>query len=337
VPTSNPLPRNLAAISTHLDDHALGPQLPGESGLSRRIRFHQSWYRVTILGRQEFGILEGRHPRPLGSVLSQLDAARGYNFVSPNAFELFGRRRKQGWGVDPVRCLGYLTSSQALTLNLIGVLASDPDWLVAVFSRFLGRTDIIGLRRAEVEFAPTKPSDHLSDKTRVDVLLEFETLNGLDVVVIEVKLADRFNSRHVRIWENDRYHDLAKVCGMWRTEVTELRSRDVNQLLRCHALGASMLGPARAKERPPTLVVIHHPEDVRITQSVAPYLSVLRDPGSCVLWPLSDLLLVMEQTGTTVQQIRESKDLRIRYIDHGLSESAWLRHLQHRRALRPCQ
>lgn len=326
--TLDPFAGLVRSGDAQISHRALGPQLPGESGLSRRIRFHQSWYRLAVLGRPEYGALEGPRPRPLGSVLSADDAQRGYNFVSSGVFDLYRERRKEGWGVDPVRCLKYMTSSQALTLNIAGVLASDSKWLVAVFSLLLGRTDILALQRCSVEFAPSRPSDHLGDKTRVDLLVELETTDGLDVVVIEVKLADRFNSRHVEVWKNGRYRDLAKTTGMWRTADPRLRARSVNQLLRCHALGASMLGSATAKSRPPTLAIIYHPDDLRVTEAVAPYLSVLQNPRSLVLWPLNDLLSIMEDTGTTSDQVNQARDLRTRYVDHGLSKAAWIQHLR---------
>jgi hypothetical protein len=116
----------------------LGPQLPAESGLPARIRFHQSWYRRLILGRAAFGAAPAyAGGRALGSILSAEDADAGLNFVTQSAKSLFTWRRRQGWAVDPVRCTSYLTSSQALTLNLFGPLRAAPAWASRVLSVLL--------------------------------------------------------------------------------------------------------------------------------------------------------------------------------------------------------
>ena len=98
-------------------ENGLGPQNPGDGPLLRRRRLHQSRYRATVLKLPHWGATVGRSPRPLGSVLADEDAAEGRNFGSLGARDLYTSRHAAGWGIDP-RCSTYMTSSQALMINL---------------------------------------------------------------------------------------------------------------------------------------------------------------------------------------------------------------------------
>src|SRR5687768_10941951 len=95
-----------AAAATILE--RIGPQLKGETGLAQRLRFHQSWYRLEVLGQDSFGSTPPPRSRALGSILTSDAAALGMNFSSAAAAELYSRRRAEGWGLDPIRCTRYL-------------------------------------------------------------------------------------------------------------------------------------------------------------------------------------------------------------------------------------
>jgi hypothetical protein len=311
----------------------IGPQLSGESGLARRVRFHQSWYRAVVLGLP-FSVTAGHTERSLGSILSESDGTAGHNFLFPEALALYKGRRKAGWGVDPVRCERYLTSSQALTLNLLSLLVLDPEWMCAVIRAAIGRSDLIRVSGVEVEFAPARPSEHLGDKTRVDALVHLDSPTGHEVLIIEVKYADRFNSRSVDVEHNRRYANLAKDSNLWRVDDHNLWTRRVNQLLRCHALGASVLGSQRARSSPPCLLLIHHPLDVHAVEMASAYQAVVTRPETVQVCNLDRLLATMRDSALTDAQRSACDALRLRYLDHGRSEQMWAAHLASTRQAR---
>ncbi|MGV7586330.1 PGN_0703 family putative restriction endonuclease [Mycobacterium kansasii] len=256
-------------------EQLLGPQNPGDGPLLRRVRLHQSWYRAAVLGLPRWGTTRGLSPRQLGSVLSDQDAAAGLNFVSPAAAELYDTRHAAGWGIDP-RCSAYMTSSQALTINLFGLLSQHEPWLVECLNTWLGRSDISHIEAVELEFAPARRSLHLNDQTRIDALVVAAGDCGSEVVAVEVKYADRFNSRHVDI-STPRYHELARLTGLWTAPSRVLTDRRVNQLARIHALATSH-GLSLDISAPASLLVLAHEMDTAAGGVVDEYKSCVTGP-----------------------------------------------------------
>lgn len=299
----------------------LGPQLPGETGLARRLRFHQSWYRSEVLGISAFGSTPAPASRPLGSILPIALAANGHNFTTRTAEHLYEQRRPQGWGIDPVRCTRYLTSSQALTLNFLAPLFAEPRWLVSALSSVLGRSDILDLDYAAVEHAPTQRSQFLGDMTRMDGFIILRCKTGYEAVVLEFKYADRFNSRDVRIVDRSTYRALAAKAAIWTDFDDVAAGRRFNQLVRCHALGASMLERETGSLRT-TLVAIHHEKDVRAAQLVSGYRAQVCDPAAAAGLTLTKLCDHMAETADR-RQLKIVETLRARYANEVGSEDWW--------------
>lgn len=236
----------------------IGPQNPGDGPLLRRLRLHQSWYRAEVLKLADWGAIPGANPRELGSVLTVSDAATGLNFVTSATFGLFKTRHAEGWGVDP-RCTAYMTSSQTLTINLIGLLDQDPTWFADCLNQWLGRRDLHRVLRSDVEFAPARRSLHLNDQTRIDVLVTAVGDTGTEVIALEVKYGDRFNSRRVNI-DTPSYRDLGEARGLWTEPAQALTNPRVNQLARVHALATSHARSVGIT-RPASVVVVAHDSD----------------------------------------------------------------------------
>lgn len=253
----------------------LGPQNTGDGPLLRRVRLHQSWYRAEVLRLRRWGETKGRSPRQLGSVLTDADAAAGLNFTSPAAVDLFNARHAAGWGIDP-RCRSYMTSSQALTLNLFGLLSQSETWLLECLNTWLGRSDLNHIEALELEFAPARRSLHLNDQTRIDALIVVTGDCGAEVVAVEVKYADRFNSRHVDI-STPSYHQLARRSGLWSEPSQVLTDRRVNQLARIHALATSH-GLALDIDVPASLLVLAHELDTVASTVVDKYMTCVTGP-----------------------------------------------------------
>jgi PD-(D/E)XK nuclease superfamily protein len=256
-------------------EHDLGPQNSGDGPLLRRVRLHQSWYRAAVLGLPRWGTTRARSPRQLGSVLCDQDAAAGLNFGSPEAFALYRARHAAGWGIDP-RCSAYMTSSQALTINLFGLLSEDGAWFLECLNIWLGRSDLRAITACELEFAPVRRSLHLNDQTRVDTLIVVAGDHGSEVIAVEVKYADRFNSRHVDI-ATAPYRELASRSGLWTAPSWTLANRRVNQLARIHALATSYalsLGIAA----PASLLVLTHELDTSAGRLIDDYQRCVNGP-----------------------------------------------------------
>ena len=305
---------------------AIGPQLRGESRAAKRLRFHQSWYRAHVL-RVGYGRLTGPRGRELGSVLTADDGKRGLNFVTVAAHKLYLDRRDAGWGVEPDRCERYLTSSQALAINLMGPLLESTDWLGRVMQSLTGSLGTYEIERAEIEFAPARPSEYLGDKTRVDVFMVLRQGAHRRVVVVEIKYSDRFNSRNVNVVDNPRYAELNRVTAIWRDDWRCHLNQEASQLFRCHALAAAHQSPLESWVSAPLLMVWHHPCDSRARPAVERYANLLRDRASTMAVGLDRILEVMRTEAGDGRQRAVVDRLTVRYLAHELSEPSWRRHI----------
>lgn len=300
----------------------LGPQVGREPRLLQRLRFHQSWFRSEVLQRPAYGSTPGPKGRALGSILSSMDAQLGLNFTSESARALFTARRQRGWGIDPVRCTSYLTSSQALTLNVFGPLTANLDWCRRFFAEVLGRSDIERVAEIHVEWAPDRPSEFLGDKTRVDVLVELQTETGRQFVVVEVKYADRFDSRQVAI-TSEPYRRLADARGLWAdVDMFDLQA-NCNQLTRCDALGMAWAASKQGVVLPPLVLVVHHQSDQRAMKAVAEYRLRLVTPHRVQALTLEVALAIMRSTAEDQSQRSIAHGVLLRYGSDSLSEPLW--------------
>ncbi|WP_370544945.1 hypothetical protein [Frigoribacterium sp. VKM Ac-2530] len=295
-----------------MEVHALGPQRRGDSRLLRRIRAHQSWYRLEALGLSSWGATAPPNVSEYGSILATEAAAEGANFTSTVAFEAYKLRRKGGWGVEPYRCERYLTSSQTLTINFFAPLAADLPWL----SRFL---DALGLaaggaaQALELEYQPAfRRAEHL-DRTLADAFVQTST-GG---VVFETKLADQFSRRWSTVVGNPFYEQVNRELQLWNSPRSTFDTTAKDQLARVHALGALAAGA------PPPIVVIHHPLDDVGALNAEGYREVLQDPSLLTVMDLASALQRMGETATTKPQREMVQDLRRRYTAHELSEEAF--------------
>ncbi|WP_442544985.1 PGN_0703 family putative restriction endonuclease [Arthrobacter sp. KN11-1C] len=310
-----------AAVATSLQ--RIGPQLKGESGLAQRLRFHQSWYRLEILGQDAFGETPRPRERPLGSILTVDAGARGMNFTSSAAQKLYASRRLDGWGLDPIRCTRYLVSSQALMLNVMGPLVQDFAWLTRTLGRVTGRSkDFLGVNAVKIEFAPAKRSEFLGDMTRVDAFIVAETRSGAEGIVLEFKYADRFNSRRLVLSGNPAYESLDEATGLWKKCAAALADSAVNQLVRCHALGAAVMFNLHASMRT-TLLAIHHDYDSAAMMNVEKYRSHVSEPERVRGLTISGFLAAMAAEASSEVEVAEVDRLRIRYVDLAGSARSW--------------
>ncbi|QIX26939.1 hypothetical protein ncot_10240 [Nocardioides sp. JQ2195] len=306
-----------------VDLNVIGPQRPDEPVLARRVRFHQSWYRAAVLGLPSFGVTAGRAPRALGSILTDADAVAGHNFTSEASQRLYQRRRAAGWGVDPVRCTKYLTSSQTLTLNLLGTMQESPRWAARALGLLLDRPDLERITGVWVEYAPRRRSEYLNDMTRIDALVQVRTRSGDELVAIETKYADRFNSRRVDI-DKRPYRELAARVGVWNDPDAVFGAPQLNQLVRCHALGVAVTEDLLGRAVVPHLLVVHHRDDLSSRILVDDYADHLADSDLVDARTLDQLVDALTHTAASPGQRRIARALELRYVAQAESEAAWL-------------
>ena len=287
----------------------------------RRVRVHQAWYRVHVLGLEKYGRLAGSGS-PCGSVLSDADASEGWNFTSSPALAAYEERRGLGWGVDPVRCTKYLTSSQTLTFNMLSDLQRRPGAAARLFGRLLGRSDLVRLETSEFEFCGAQTAYWLGDRTFIDMLLRFRRQDGgLQVVAVETKLADRFSTRRTEAMGGPSYQRLIDGIRIWRDLSASLESNVTRQLTRCHALAQSVqLLDGGAADESASLLVLLHPDDALGRSQAARYFAGLVDgDGAADTW--DSYLAAAAEAGTMSASLRDA--LAVRYIEHSLSGEAW--------------
>ena len=250
------------------------------------------------------------------------DAARWLNFLGRSAAATYAARRTAGWGVDPVRCTKYLTSSQTLTFNMLSEVARQPEASARLFGFMLGRDDLAWLESADFEFSGVDTPYWLGDRTLVDLLLRFRrTDGGLQVVAVETKLADRFSTRRTREMGGLRYQRLAERRPIWRDLQKSLDSNVTRQMTRCHALAQSVqaVDGGRPDEGAVLLILLHPGDRSGLDQSHAYVAGLSAGEAAFSTW---DVFLHAAGLARTMDSGLRL-DLELRYVDMSLSESAW--------------
>lgn len=302
---------------------SLGPIPASDSRFMRRVRVHQAWYRTAVLGLTSYGVLAASG-RPCGSVLTDDSARRDMNFIGEEAAVSYKERRKLGWGVDPIRCTSYLTSSQTLSFNMFALVVSRPAECAQLFNLLLGRSDLAYLETFRFEFAAQGTPYSLGDKTLIDLLLRIRTKDGgLQVIAIETKLADRFSTRRTSAAGGPKYLHVASVSRVWRNLASAVEDNRTRQLTRCHALAQSVQNLDGLKvDRLAVMVVLTHPQDSTGAGCTAEYSGHVMSQSSLVhrTW---DQFLDCARTSAAMGAA-SADELDRRYVDLSLSESSWI-------------
>jgi hypothetical protein len=309
-------------LATHRIASELGPLPASDAKFMRRVRVHQAWYRANVLGLARFGRLAGSR-RLCGSVLADKDALRNLNFLGAAALESYQARRASGWGVDPVRCTKYLTSSQTLTFNMLAEVVRHQREVARLFGGLLGLIDLAWLETADFEFSPAGTPYWLGDRTLIDLLLRFRTVDGgVQVVAVETKLADRFSTRRTAAMGGARYREVQKARSIWANLDASLAENRTRQLTRCHALAQSVqLLDSGRRDRSAVLLVLLHPEDETGIDTAELYADGLPHRMDAAFATWDAFLGAAARAGAMADDLQEG--LADRYVDMTASEEAW--------------
>lgn len=160
--------------------------------------------------------------------------------------------------------------------NLFAPLQARPECFLQVLSLTCGRPDLVELIDFSYEFAPANRRDHLNDMTRIDAIAWVRTATATEMIVFEVKYADRFNSRVLDLRANPNYRSLQKIRRCWRDADLVCSQPRLNQLTRVHALAASVA--AQQGDERLTLIGLHRAADVNAAAMLSEYASHSTDP-----------------------------------------------------------
>lgn len=306
----------------------VGPQSPGDPPFTRRMRFHQSWYRAN-----ELGVLYGTGPtassaRLYGNMLTPEAAEVGVNFLSPAIFAVAEMRlaRKDGL-IDRFRLLHNMLASQTMCFNLFAPLTRDLD-VTTQLVRALLPNEVGRVTRVEIEYAPKPADEYLGDNTAFDAFIEYTRPEGeIAFLGIETKLSEPFSRQ---AYDSPRYRALTEhPRSPWPQEawlaVANIRH---NQLWRDHLLVEAMLKHPGSKYAAGRLVLVRHPQDVTCAQTVADYRKLLRPVDDTFMdLPLDRLIAAWRSTlpSNDTERLAWLSALDERYLRLEDSEADWRR------------
>ena len=194
----------------------IGPQYERDDEFTRRMRWHQSWYRARVLR-----VPHGTGPTPssrtlYGNMLTGDAASCGLNFLTTDIFELARQRIAAGTGaVDEFRLLRNLLSSQPMAFNLFGTLALNLD-VATQMVRALWGAHVKRVTDVRFEWAPRPAGEYLDDRTAFDVFIEYDgALGQPGFIGIEVKLTEPFSQRR---YDKPTYRRWMTPDSPWRVE-----------------------------------------------------------------------------------------------------------------------
>lgn len=298
----------------------LGPLQVTEGMWARRIRLHQAWFRYAVLAIDTFGILPPPSGAPCGSSLPQSHAQRGANFIDAQSFADFIKRRREGWGVEPLRCMTVMTSSQTLTFNIFSGLLRQPEWFCRTL-RYLGLA-ASKLLSGSFEPGPLQLGVNLGHRTHIDFLIEVELDDGSRrVVAWEVKLTDRFVSRRSNTL-GPKYAALDERLGILKGGALSATPESL-QLLRIYLLAAGV-SQSKGYSQPPLLYVLHHELDTKTGRLTMDCVRHFRSPKAVRTLALNQFLKAMRDTACSDDEAMLAGTLERRYTN--LDESAHLWH-----------
>lgn len=264
-------------------DPDIGPQFAGDNLLARKMRKHQSWYRVNVLN-----LPYGTGPGPndnsyYGNMLTHADGEAGRNFLTRQIFEVVQERLAQrGGAVEKYRLLHNMLSSQPMCFNLFGPLVKD-HCLAKTLVEALVPEKISQVTRLEVEWSPEPAINYLNDHTAFDAFIEYQSVDGkMFGLGIETKLSEPFSQKEYDRPEYRRW--MSQPNSPWLPDGwNKVQAIGHNQLWREHLLAVAMRSQLQSPYAQVRLMLVHHPEDYECARNYLNYKSLLRDGDDSLL------------------------------------------------------
>ena len=317
--------RNLGLIYKHDDGRwAYGPQPSSDNAFTKRMRFHQSWYRATVL-KVPYGT--GPTPRSkteYGNMLTAEDAEKGLNFLTPEIFEAVKTRLAEAEGlIEEFRLMRNMLSSQPLCFNLFGYLGLHLD-LATQLMDALFPGEVKRVTRVVVEHAPEPRADYLNDHTAFDAFVEYVTVDDQPAFLgIETKLTEPFSPKVYDTAEYRRW--MTGSNSPWRDgAIRHLPEIRHNQLWRDHLLAVATLDHPASPYSLGRLMLLRHPGDTKCADASRTYQNLLRPgDGTFVDMPLNRLMDWVDTLDLVDGHKEWLEAFRLRYLDLADSQEAF--------------
>lgn len=301
-----------------------GPQSPSDNAFAKRMRFHQSWYRATVL-QVPFGT--GPTPRSkteYGNMLTAEDAAKGLNFLTPAIFAAVQARLAEAEGlIEEFRLTRNMLSSQPLCFNLFGYLGLHLD-LATQLMDALFPGEVKRVTRVVVEHAPEPRADYLNDRTAFDAFVEYVTVDDRPAFLgVETKLTEPFSPKSYDTAEYRRW--MRGPNSPWREgAIRHLLEIRHNQLWRDHLLAVATLDHPASRYSRGRLMLLRHPGDKSCAKSARSYQGLLRPgDGTFVDMPLNRLMDYVANLDLDDGHAEWLEAFRLRYLDLAASQEAF--------------
>jgi len=305
--------------------HHLSPSEDRKSSFKGRMRFHQSWYRRTVLGLDP-----GPNPNARGALYGNMlkaeDGWHGSNFLKPEIFRQAQERFPKAINIrKPNRLYQNLLGSQTMCFNLLGILESSniATQLMRLLPGFPQDASVTGI---SFEHAPPRKY-HLNDQTSFDAFISYERSDGRKGFIgIETKLTEPFSQEQIDF--DDRYAQwMNRENGWWKPDVEgDFPNTSFNQLWRNHLLAYAMLNQEVPEYSEGYCVVVHPRGDLGCGKAIEQYRDLLSPSGeeTLLVWSLETISEYWE--GTLEGETYNSQwidSFRTRYLLLGRSEEAW--------------
>jgi effector-binding domain-containing protein len=214
----------------------IGPQ-SSDSGLTKRMRFHQGWWRAFVLCE-----LPGPHPRDLDKDICNTvhnGEQTGYNFLSAGVrkavHETLTKRVDKDRGlIEENRLFNNLLSSQPLCFNFFGDMRSDKNYALAVISGFF--PEVTRVFNTIFEYAPE--ANYTADNSAYDVAFEVEIERKRGLIGLECKFTDDFSKTK---YDKPAYRDIYNRSEGFVAEYEEMIEPKFNQLFRNQLISEALV------------------------------------------------------------------------------------------------
>lgn len=244
------------------------------SGFLKNARLHQSKYRDKVLRVTSDGY---------GNYLTKQDALKGLNFY--NDFGVFNAVNIRYGNKYSKALYANMLRSEHIPFNFFIPLKTDLEYCKNVFNRYLGNY-IKSINRIEIEYAPTKPSQYLNDKTSFDTYIEYTHIDNSDGIIgIEVKYTER-DYKLKRIckerdditvdYNKSKYKSVMEKCEIYKNGTLPLLITDkFRQIWRNQLLGESILITDNDKFKHFTSLTLFPKQNIHFINASKEYINLM--------------------------------------------------------------
>lgn len=309
-----------------------GP-IPKETGLTRKMRLHQGWWRTNVLNEEP-----GLHPIiPTQNVCNAIanGNATEKNFLTANAIkavrETLAKRTKENLGIiEQDRLFNNLLSSQPLCFNFFGELYADHDFGLLVLKTFY--PELTKLVSVNFEFAPT--IIYTNDRSAFDIAFEVEAGNNKGLIGFECKYTDTFSFKPSKSpifygeEGNKNYDAYLGIYNQSKSNFTKpyfdfVRSKDFNQLFRNQLICEALLQDKKYDFVRTGLFC--YQDDDSATATAKTFKTMLSNPDNFQLITYNAYISKVQQLGLSWQQREWTMLLWARYCGTSLSKETTIK------------